>query len=253
MRKQKAPFKVLVAIVRREKTDFANKLLQKLGVCSLVTTFGLGVDRSGVLELLGLKNAECTVIFGLADSTKTAFVLGVLEKELNFQNPDNGMALSIDLSAIAKNSLGVLTASCKACLAEKENKQENTDKQDKEEKQDKVNLSDKQEKEGKENKEDRKDREEKLDKDNKQEKHGKQDRYVIVEKENKQDKQGRLDRYIILRKQSKEEKTQKEDKLYRQDKKVILKQKAQKVDGEKITQKTDAQEAEQNKAKEAEK
>lgn len=253
MRKQKAPFKALVAIVRREKTDFANKLLQKLGVCSLVTTFGLGVDRSGVLELLGLKNAECTVILGLADSTKTAFVLGVLEKELNFQNPDNGMALSIDLSAIAKNSLGVLTASCKACLAEKENKQENTDKQDKEEKQDKVNLSDKQEKEDKENKEDRKDREEKLDKDNMQEKHGKQDKYVIVEKENKQDKQGRLDRYIISRKQSKVEKTQKEDKLYRQDKKVVQKPKAQKVDSEKITQKTVAQEAEQNKAKEAEK
>ena len=44
------------------------------------------------------------------------------------------------------------------------------------------------------------------------------------QRENKQDKQGRLDRYIISRKQSKVEKTQKEDKLYRQDEKVVKKQ-----------------------------
>lgn len=150
MKKQKAPFKVLIAIVRREKTDFANKLLQQLGVCSLVTTFGLGVDRSGVLELLGLKNAECTVIFGLVDSTKTSFVLGVLEKELNFQNPDNGMAFTISLSAIAKNSLGVLVASCKLCSAERQEKEDNKNKQNIEVNE-KLNKDIKQEKEKVEN------------------------------------------------------------------------------------------------------
>jgi len=105
MANKKAPVKVVVSIVRRDKVDYAIEILNDLGAVTIWTVLGYGVDRNGLMRLLGLRESECVVIFSIVQEEKVHRTLEALCRNLEFYKPNRGLAFTISINAISRNTL----------------------------------------------------------------------------------------------------------------------------------------------------
>lgn len=105
MAEKKAPVKVLVAIVRRDKIDTAVDIMNTMGASAAWSMMGHGVGRTDIMNLLGLHSSECGVVLGIIAEEKAHKTLGALCRNLEFYKHNRGFALTLNLSAITRNTL----------------------------------------------------------------------------------------------------------------------------------------------------
>jgi len=105
MANKKAPVKVVISIVRRDRLDYAVEILNDLGAITIWTVLGFGVDRHGLMSLLGLRESECAVVFSIVKEDKVRRTLEALCRNLEFYKPNRGLAFSISINAISRNAL----------------------------------------------------------------------------------------------------------------------------------------------------
>lgn len=102
-----APIKVLILVVNSNKADFARELLNNLGACGLWSFLGRGVGHGGLMDVLGLNNTEKTVFFGVVPAKVSTQILTTLCKDLDLYKNNTGMALTIPLGAISRDTLNI--------------------------------------------------------------------------------------------------------------------------------------------------
>ncbi len=144
MAKSKAPIKFVLLVARREKIEEASEILGTFGAMKVWTMLGQGVDRSGVLSVLGLAEAECAVILSVVQIEKVKPAISMLCDKLELAKQNNGMVFSIPINAISQNTLSGLVEISKQLSAnakESEKTQEKSDNLDKAEEKAEVDNS----------------------------------------------------------------------------------------------------------------
>lgn len=132
MANKKSPLKVVVIIVRREKVDYASEILNNMGAGGICSLLGLGIDSKGIFSSLGLEDAKCAVVLSVVKTEKSHEILEALCRNLELYKPNSGMAFSISISAISRNTLnGFLDVEKKFSQELKEQKNEQKEGEEK--------------------------------------------------------------------------------------------------------------------------
>lgn len=100
-----APVKILILVVSSNKSDFARELLNNLGACAVWSFLGHGTGKSGIMDILGLNNPEQAVFISVVPTKNSTQILGALCKDLDLYKDRMGMALTIPLGAISRDTL----------------------------------------------------------------------------------------------------------------------------------------------------
>lgn len=99
-----AIFEILVVIVNRGQGDEIRSFLKKWGVNILSSSFGEGTANSTLQSILGL-SIEKEVVFSFINIENKDELLDELEKNILLLKKNMGIAFTIPLKSITKNSL----------------------------------------------------------------------------------------------------------------------------------------------------
>lgn len=100
-----APLKILFLVTDSKKTDYAREILLNMGVANMWTFLCRGVSSSGLMDILGLDNPEKTVFIAAVSSKKATQTLGALCRNLELYKPKQGIAFTVPLGAISRETL----------------------------------------------------------------------------------------------------------------------------------------------------
>lgn len=90
--------KIVVGIVER---GMGKKLIDNpLVKGAQIICHGRGTASSEILNYLGIGEEEKDVVFTFAQATETHEILGEWDKQMNFKNPNSGIAFSISVKSI---------------------------------------------------------------------------------------------------------------------------------------------------------
>ena len=96
---------MLVVIVTRGKGDEVVTYLKSHGVFAKVSSFGEGTADSTLQSMLGLYNKEKEIIFSVIPLKNSDQFMDELEEKILKQQKHGGIAFTIPLKSITKNSM----------------------------------------------------------------------------------------------------------------------------------------------------
>lgn len=97
--------KLLITVVNRKKTEFFMDFLQGFEVNAQMSMLAQGTARSDTLHLLGLEDADRSVIFSLVREDRAEEILRGLEDKFATVRGGKGIACTVPLSSV----IGVAT------------------------------------------------------------------------------------------------------------------------------------------------
>ncbi len=92
--------KLLITVVNRKKTEFFMDFLQGFEVNAQMSVLAQGTARSDTLHLLGLEDADRSVIFSLVREEKAEEILRGLENKFATVRGGKGIACTVPLSSV---------------------------------------------------------------------------------------------------------------------------------------------------------
>ncbi len=92
--------KLLVTVVNRSKTEFYMDFLHAFEVNFQTSVLAQGTAKSETLHLLGLEDADKSVIFSVIREDKAAEALHALEEKFHTLKKGKGIAFTIPLSSV---------------------------------------------------------------------------------------------------------------------------------------------------------
>ena len=92
--------KLLITVVNRKKTEFFMDFLQGFEVNAQMSMLAQGTARSDTLHLLGLEDADRSVIFSLIREDKAEEILRGLEGKFATVRGGKGIACTVPLSSV---------------------------------------------------------------------------------------------------------------------------------------------------------
>ena len=95
----KAPFEILVVIIRRGLAEKASEFLKKHSSNFHLISMAEGTAESEIVEFFGFGMSEREVLFGLIDATESKHTLDMLGAKFDFETPANGIALTLPLKS----------------------------------------------------------------------------------------------------------------------------------------------------------
>lgn len=119
--------KLITCIADRGRGKIVMKLCKREGISSSMLIHGRGTADSEMLAMLGLGESEKDVVILTIGETKCEKVLNMIAKELHMDEPGNGIAFSIPLSAVASQYNSYLSILGDASLFHKQIKGEHHD------------------------------------------------------------------------------------------------------------------------------
>ena len=101
---------LLVTVVNKGKGTFFADILRTFDVNLQISFVGSGTARSDLIELLGLKDDQRSVIFSVVRAERVDAVQAALEERFQSINDGTGIAFTLPLSSvIGKLSYGFLS------------------------------------------------------------------------------------------------------------------------------------------------
>ena len=101
---------LLVTVVNKGKGTFFADLMQTFDANLQMSFVGRGTSRSDLIEFLGLKDAQRSVIFSVVRAERIDEILAALEERFQTFNSGTGIAFTLPLSSvIGKLSYGFLS------------------------------------------------------------------------------------------------------------------------------------------------
>jgi hypothetical protein len=97
--------KLLITVVNRKKTEFFMDFLQGFEVNAQMSMLAQGTARSDTLHMLGLEDADRSVIFSLVREDRAEEILRGLEDKFATVRGGKGIACTVPLSSV----IGVAT------------------------------------------------------------------------------------------------------------------------------------------------
>ncbi len=113
--------KLLVSIVPRKKTEFFVDYLGGFEVNFQSVLLGEGTARSETLHLLGLEDAEKSVILSLVREDRAEEALAGLDEKFHTVKKGKGIAFTIPLSSVIEVMLYGFLSNNKAIVSEDKN------------------------------------------------------------------------------------------------------------------------------------
>ena len=92
--------KLLITVVNRKKTEFFMDFLQGFEVNAQMSTLAQGTARSDTLHLLGLEDADRSVIFSLIREDRAEEILRGLDNKFTTVRGGKGIACTVPLSSV---------------------------------------------------------------------------------------------------------------------------------------------------------
>lgn len=92
--------KLLITVVNRKKTEFFIDLLGELEANFQLSVLGQGTAHSETLRLLGLEDADKSVLFSVIREDKAAEALRVLGDKFEKVRGGKGIAFTVPLSSV---------------------------------------------------------------------------------------------------------------------------------------------------------
>ena len=92
--------KLLITVVNRKKTEFFMDFLQGFEVNAQMSMLAQGTARSDTLHLLGLEDADRSVIFSLIREDRAEEILRGLEDKFATVRGGKGIACTVPLSSV---------------------------------------------------------------------------------------------------------------------------------------------------------
>ena len=92
--------KLLVTVVNRSKTEFFIDLLSSIGVNLQSSVAAQGTAKSETLSLLGLEDADKSVIFSVIREDKAEEILRAVDERFHKLRGGKGIAFTIPLSSV---------------------------------------------------------------------------------------------------------------------------------------------------------
>lgn len=110
MAKRKAPFKMLVCIIDKTKTDLALQILrnahENLGISNLV----VGVSKMGSMDIMGLARKERTMITSLVRAKNASRTVQALDLLLCPDDEESfGLAFTVPLNSASRDTINYFT------------------------------------------------------------------------------------------------------------------------------------------------
>ncbi len=110
MIKRKAPFKIMICIIDKTKTDLALQILnnahENLGISNIV----LGVSKLGTMDIMGLARKERTMITSLVRTNNATRTIQALDLLLCPDDEDSyGLAFTIPMNSASRDTINYLT------------------------------------------------------------------------------------------------------------------------------------------------
>lgn len=96
---------LLTIIVKRGTGDEVNSYLKSIGIKAKMTSYGSGTADSSLQSLLGLYNKEKELIFAVIPVENSEVLLDELEARFLNKEDYEGIAFTIPLKSIVKNSV----------------------------------------------------------------------------------------------------------------------------------------------------
>ena len=96
---------LLTIIVKRGTGDEVNSYLKSIGIKAKMTSYGSGTADSSLQSLLGLYNKEKELIFAVIPVENSEVLLDELEGRFLNKEDYEGIAFTIPLKSIVKNSV----------------------------------------------------------------------------------------------------------------------------------------------------
>lgn len=95
----KAPFEILVVIIKRGLAEKASEFLKRHSSNFHLISMAEGTAESEIMEFFGFGMSEREVLFGLIDATESKHTLDMLGAKFDFETPANGIALTLPLTS----------------------------------------------------------------------------------------------------------------------------------------------------------
>ena len=95
----KAPFEILVVIIKRGLAEKASEFLKRYSSNFHLISMAEGTAESEIMEFFGFGMSEREVLFGLIDATESKHTLDMLGAKFDFESPANGIALTLPLTS----------------------------------------------------------------------------------------------------------------------------------------------------------
>ena len=92
--------KLLITVVNRKKAEFFRDFLQGFEVNAQMTMLAQGTARSDTLYMLGLEDADRSVIFSLIREDRAEEILNGLEHKFATVRGGKGIACTVPLSSV---------------------------------------------------------------------------------------------------------------------------------------------------------
>ena len=92
--------KLLITVVNRNKTEFYLDFLQSLGANLQTAVLAQGTAKSDTLFMLGLENADKSVLFSVIAEDKLTDVLHGLEDKFHQIRGGKGIAFTVPMSSV---------------------------------------------------------------------------------------------------------------------------------------------------------
>ena len=92
--------KLLITVVNRNKTEFYLDYLQSLGANLQTAVLAQGTAKSDTLFMLGLENADKSVLFSVIAEDKLTDVLHGLEDKFHQIRGGKGIAFTVPMSSV---------------------------------------------------------------------------------------------------------------------------------------------------------
>lgn len=110
MVKRKAPFKLLICIIDKTKTDLALQILnnahENLGISNIVH----GVSKLGTMDLMGLARKERTMITSLVRTGNASRTLQALDLLLCPDDEESyGLAFTVPVNSASRDTINYFT------------------------------------------------------------------------------------------------------------------------------------------------
>ena len=104
--------KTLFIVIDRAKKDKLTASLATCGVNYQHEVFAKGTAKTGFLEVIGIGETDKELVIGTIKAEQVDIVRHLLETEFNFNEPGNGIAFTVPISAVGgQASLYILAGS----------------------------------------------------------------------------------------------------------------------------------------------
>ncbi|MBR1925733.1 MAG: hypothetical protein IJ837_02635 [Clostridia bacterium] len=107
MNKQ-SPVKIIAVFVRKQKEQIANEVLNNMGASICLTIPARGIGHSELLSVMGLDLNESSVIVSAVKTEDAHKTLAKLCRTCELYKDDIGVAFSIPITAISRDTLNGL-------------------------------------------------------------------------------------------------------------------------------------------------